>query len=148
MRQKILSSCLFAALSASHVVSAEIYHWTDETGESHYSDRNPGAEANVETIEAATGSSSPVEREDYRKLNEDFLERRQAKLEAEEKARETAAETAKSRHACEQAQRRATSLERPRINQIDAEGNRTRMPEEWRQAQLTEARAAVEKLCK
>jgi hypothetical protein len=125
---------------------AEIYKWVDANGETNYSERKPDGELKFETVTPWTGRQAgrggveaPIDAVD---------ERQKAGDEADAKSREAAADTAELARKCQQAQLRLTSLERPRVNQINPDGSRTRMTEEARQAGLEEARAAIKKLCK
>ncbi len=139
---------LVLVLAAVDFAHAEIYKWVDaDDGETNYSERDPGAGVNVETITPYT-SGSPAARTTWQAQSEAYAKRRKEAQEQGEKDSEAAAEAARIEHNCEQAKLRVASMERPRINKVDADGTRTRMPEEWRQAQLLEAQAAVEKYCR
>lgn len=135
---------LFVLLGPS--AQAEIYKWVDADGETHYSERKPGVEIEVQTITPYT-SATNAERETWQEREEASVEQRKAANEQAEKDSIAAADAAAMQRNCEQARIRVASLERPRVNKVSDDGQRTRMPEEWRQSELAEARAAVKKYC-
>ncbi len=145
------SNCLFLlvlGLGLSGPAAAEIYKWVDPDGETHYTERKPEAAATVVETVTPTNIQPRAERETWQTQNEAFSERRKDARELAEKDSKTADQAAKTKRNCEQANLRVATMERPRVNQVSADGTRARMPDEWRQAQLKEARAAVDKYCK
>ena len=130
----------------SCALQADIYKWVDENGDTHYAERKPSTQADVESV---TPKASPAlaERESWEARNEAFEKQRTEASEAQKKDAEAAADAAATKRNCEQAKIRAAKLEFPRINKVDADGTRTRMPEEWRQTQLNEAKTAIGKYC-
>ncbi len=143
--QRFLYSLLLAVFCMP--VNAEIYKWVDEHGETHYSQKKPGDGVEVSTVKPPPRVDTEAAlQEKQRKLREE-QERNKVKLkksEAERKARE---ETALKKSNCDKAKARVTSMQRPRVNMVDAQGNRTRISEEQRQKQLAEAQKAVKEHC-
>lgn len=127
--------------------NAEIYKWTDSNGETHYSERKPDINATVETIIPRNINAS-APRPTVAERNDDWANEQIAEAEQEATAAADAEAAATVKLYCEQAHVRVASLERPRVNKVGADGKRTRMPEEWRQSQLAEARAAINQYCK
>ena len=85
----------FAAPLAPEASAEEIFHWVDEDGGVHYSDRKPSHDAPVTVIEIETGPATPYSPEDdpYSILNQaartherwlDLEAARQARAEARE----------------------------------------------------------------
>ena len=143
------SGCSLILLSAFVLVEwahGDIYKWVDG-GETHYSEHKPADGITVETITPWT-SAPKAERKTLEARLEASTKRREEKAEQDKKIHETEANAAKIQHGCDQAKVRLKSLERPRINKVNDDGTISRMPEEWRQEQMAEARAAVEKYCK
>ena len=141
----------FAAIMVTLLVvtaaNAEIYKWTDSNEEIHYSERKPSVTANVEmVIPRNVNASAP--RPTIAERDDDWANEQAAEAEQEAAAAADAEAAATVQQNCEQADRRASSLERPRVNKVDPDGTRTRMPEEWRRSQLAEARAAINQYCK
>ena len=125
---------------------ADIYKWVDDAGDTHYSGQEPGSE--VEFVSISVNKSPPANtRESVSKRLEasNNISKEAQKL-ADESAL-VASDAAKKQHNCEQAKIRTASLERARINKVDANGNRTRMPEEWRQEELAKATSAISTYC-
>jgi hypothetical protein len=146
MKRSSCSLILLSALVLVHPAQAEIYKWVDG-GETHYSEHKPAEGVAVETITPWT-SAPTAERATLEARIEASDKRREERAVQDKKDSEEKAYTDKVQHNCEQANLRVASLERPRINKVNADGTLSRMPEEWRRAQLDEARAAVEKYCK
>lgn len=127
--------------------NAEIYKWTDSNGETHYSERKPDVNATVETVIPRNANAS-APRPTVAERDDDWANEQIAEAELKATAAADAEAAATVKQYCEQANVRVASLERPRVNKVDADGKRTRMPEEWRQSQLAEARAAINQYCK
>jgi len=135
------------ALLVVTAANAEIYKWTDSNGDIHYSERKPDVKANVKmVIPRNVNASAP--RPTVAERDDNWANEQAAEAEREATAAADAEAAATVKQNCEQANKRAASLERPRVNKVDADGTRTRMPEEWRQSQLAEARAAISQYCK
>lgn len=73
----IIPAILLCLTFPSH---AEIYKWTDENGNTHYSDIKPN-HANSETLKIKTSKSRP-ETKSPQQANQELTERNQAELEA------------------------------------------------------------------
>ena len=138
-------SLVVASLLCS-TVSAEVYKWVDPKGETHYSERKPVDGTEVETMTPWTGAA-PVERQTLKARIAASDKQRAEREKQDKRDRESKADADKIKHNCEQANIRAASLERARVNKVNVDGTLSRMPEEWRQEQMAEARAAVEKYC-
>lgn len=74
----ILGATVLLCLSTQ--ISAEIYKWTDENGNTHYSDIKPN-QANSETLKIKTGTSSKETRSPQ-EASKELTERNQAALES------------------------------------------------------------------
>jgi hypothetical protein len=133
-------------LAAFSPANSEIYKWVGDDGETHYGERKPAADLDVETIKPVDLKTTG-QMETWQEREAAFSERREEADKQAKKLEEDNAHTDKVEHACKQATIRAASLEPARINKVDANGQRIRTTEEWRQTQLSEARAAVEKYC-
>ena len=127
---------------------AAMYKWTDEDGNTHYTESPP-----PEGIEGSTISPPPkVDVESAQKA----LEKQQKKVESYSEAREKRAEEQAKKEAeleldkknCEIARSNAASLERPRVNLQDEQGNVYKAPEEERLEKLQKAREDVTKYCR
>ena len=139
----VLSSFLIAG---SGTAQAEIYKSVTKSGETIYTDRLTRDATNVEVVKSKIGRSSAP-----RPTPEQLTKASDAtKAEAEKIAKieaERAEDVAIRKRNCEQAKSRSASLELPRINRVNDDGSRTRMPEEWRQTELAAAKAAVKTYC-
>ncbi|MDA0822193.1 MAG: DUF4124 domain-containing protein [Proteobacteria bacterium] len=130
---------LISAASAQ----AEIYEWHGADGEVHYSDRKPGADVAAESINPRINHRVATPASVVPAAKEAAVE----KISVNDDVAKAAEDAALFERNCEQANIRLASLRRPRINKLNADGTRSRMTEEWRQAQLVEANAAIEKYC-
>ena len=147
MKMSTHALSLVITVFLSSTAYAEVYKWVNPDGETNYSERKPGDGTKVETLTPWTGAQNGerqtlearIEASDKQRADRD----KQDKLDSEAKT-----DADKIKHACKQANLRVASLERPRVNKVNADGTLSRMPEEWRQEQMAEARAAVEKYCK
>ena len=146
MKKSCQALSLGVALLLCSTVSAEVYKWVDPKGETHYSERKPADGTEVETMTPWT-DATPAERQTLEARIEASDTQRAEREEQDKIDREAKADADKIKHNCEQANIRAASLERARVNKVNVDGTLSRMPEEWRQEQMAEARAAVEKYC-
>ncbi len=145
----IQSKRLFSLMLLSLVANlghAEVYQWVDADDKIHYSDRKPDTETVVETLTLTT-VAPPAERQTWQDQNEAFAERQKDAEKDSTHEAETIADAASKLHYCKQTNARITSLLRPRINTVNADGTRTRMSEEWRQSELAKARAGLAENC-
>jgi len=140
----VLLLLLGSTLSAATV--AEIYQWVDENGETNFSERKPRTAIPVATIDVGnTKATEP--RESWQDQNAAFEERTETEAKASAETSKVAAVAADKQANCDQAKRRATSLERPRINEVAADGQRIRMGEDQRQEEIRKAAKAVAEFC-
>jgi hypothetical protein len=131
---------------------AEIYKWVDEDGNVHYSQRQPPKESQPQTTEIVdlkTGGGS----DDARKALDKDIQRadklRTERLKHQADQQQAAAEQAERKRGCDSARARLQSLEESqRIFHIDEQGNRVRVGEEQRQADMAEAREQIAEYCK
>jgi Skp family chaperone for outer membrane proteins len=140
----VLLSCV---MSFSLSVNAEMYKWIDAEGNTHYTQSPP-----PDGIESATikqpGKVDVESAQKSLKKQQNKADKLQEKREkeAEEKAKQEA-DAALDNKNCEISRSNAASLERPRVNLEDEEGNTYSAPEEERLKRLQKAREDVEKYC-
>lgn len=144
---KFLGGALCCALISSGAYG-EIYKWVNEKGETVYSEKKPqNPKTNIQEIKPRNSKPYIPAPED------DVPEEKQA--EAEPKVEERVMEDPEQKKQnekirkenCEIAKAKFTRLQRPRINDVSADGTRTRIGEDARQSQIKEAAAAKLKWC-
>ena len=140
---------LLAALFANASISfAAMYKWVDKDGRTHYTQSPP-----PDGIESKNIKAPPKINPEH---SRNQLKARQELLENNRKRRYEAAETVKKNKnnakqrlaACEKAKTSLASYQRPRVNKVDSEGNRARISEEQRRANITKAQKMVAESCK
>ena len=129
------------------IVTAKMYKWIDENGNTHYTQTPPSGDIQaieisppprVDTSEAQKKLESQIEQADkyqsdrYKQLE---LEEKEQKLAADKEAR------------CMSARASQASFERPRVNYVNEDGSRRIMEEEERLASLEKAKAQVKEAC-
>jgi len=140
------SFALLLGIFSAGPASAEIYKWVDENGETNFSERKPRTEIPVATVDIEnTEATAP--RESWQDQNAAFEERTETEAKTSAEASKVASVAADKQANCEQAKRRATTLERPRINEVAADGRRTRIGEDQRQEEIRKAAKAVSEFC-
>jgi hypothetical protein len=143
---------LFSLLLVTAPTAAEIYKWVDEEGNVHYSQQRPPADAqprSTETLKVNSGSASEADlknlQRDIERSNKIFEDRAQKKEEQEQ----AAAEQDIRKQNCDKVRLNLQKLqEAQRIYHTDEQGNRTRIGEEQRQADIKRAQEQVEEWCK
>ena len=133
---------------------AEVYKWTDEHGQVHFSDRPPDKDTpayQLRTPASSTTSSSPqshsdTERRTRQKKLSDALEAdRREKEQADVKRKE---QQAKREHNCKVARAELNASKRANlIYDYDQKGNRVYFSEAKKQRYLESLRAEVRKWC-
>ena len=132
------------------LAQAASYKWVDEQGEVHYSQTPPPSGDYTVIGDPPRPDVTPEQAAaELRAKEAAFAERRTATQEAaDERARQAAAATARARD-CETARANlAQYTANPRILFTDASGQVIRLPEEQRQAKISEAQAQIEKYCR
>ena len=142
--------CLFLFLP----VQAEVYKWTDEYGQVHYSDTPPseetpgyqlrpsGSAGNTSTQESLTDAER---RARQKKLSNSLETDRREKEQADARRKE---QQAKREHNCKVARKEASASKRANlIYDYDQQGNRVYYSEAKKQRYLESLRAEVRKWC-
>lgn len=138
----ILCGALF-----SSGAGAEIYKWVDDNGVTQFSERQPDAGVPVATVQ--TNHSKATEpRATWQEREAAFEERTETASKTTAERSKTEADAAAKRANCETARKRATSLQRPRINEVQEDGTRVRIGEDQRQAEIRKANEAIATFCK
>ena len=128
---------------------ATAYKWVDEDGNTHYTQTPPPGDTPSEAI------NRPLPKVDTEAAQSEIksLTERANKLQAErdekaEKRQKKIAQEAERATLCQQARTSQASYERPRVNEVMADGSRRIMGEEERQAGLARAKNLVSRFCK
>ena len=126
---------------------ATAYKWVDEDGNTHYTQTPPPGDTPGEAINRPPKVDTEAAQGEIKALTE-----RADKLQAErtkkaEQRQKKLAQEAERATLCQQARASQASYERPRVNEVMADGSRRVMGEEERQAGLARARTLVSKFC-
>ena len=128
-------------------VTAKMYKWVDEDGNTHYTQSPPpgGIQAEELSPPPAVNTESAQKKLESRVKKADELQaERYKKAELEEKQKQIAAE---KELRCSSAKASQASFERPRVNMVNEDGSRRIMGEEERLAALEKAEAQVKDAC-
>ncbi len=144
----LIAKIVFIMLFFSSVSFAEIYKWTDDDGNIHYSESPP---LSNQTVEEITPTQSVDTTDAGNKLQEqiEFLDaRREARLTGKKEKEKEKADAIQQQEKCQQLNQRLTKLTtRPRANKRDAEGNIVRMGEEERQEEIKQTQRDISEQC-
>ena len=142
---------LLAAAAASPLsANAAIYKWTDANGHVHYSQNPPpDGRKSVEIKPPPQPADTPSAVKEMKATEQKFEKSRKERLKeqkdraaAEKKATEKKARCNEARHSLQ----RLTTTNR--VYKTDAQGNRRRVPEPERQADIERARKDVAEFCR
>jgi len=133
----------------SFSVSAEIFKWVDENGQTHYS-QTPPASGQAVTVDVPP--PPPIDPEQARDEIETLIEQQQEAEKTEQleqqKREEEAQQQAFRDENCRIAQENLTTYQNnPGRRVVDAEGNVTRMVEEDRQQKMQEFQQQIDEFC-
>lgn len=126
---------------------ATAYKWVDGDGNTHYTQTPPPGDTPGKVINRPPKVDTEAARGEIKALTEraDKLQAERAEK-AEQRQKKLAQETERETR-CQQARASRASYERPRVNEVMADGSRRAMGEEERQAGLARAKDLVSKLC-
>lgn len=151
IRQQVFHT--FLGLCLSFFVAgncfATMYKWVDEDGNTHYSEKPPAGDVEVETIKPPpkVDTDSAVKAFEEQKGEEARQEEAESKA-AEEQANKDK-DLALMKSNCETAKKNLESITaNPRVFTRDEQGNRVRMGEEQRQAKIEAAKKDIAEFCK
>ena len=142
-----ITKIVFIMLFFHSVSFAEMYKWTDDNGNVHYSGSAPVDQkfeeiAPVKSIDTAAAENKLRERLEYTDARRESRSASKAEKEKEK------ADAAQQKKLCQQLNERLMHLIRkPRANLIDEEGNVTRMGEEERQDEIKYMQQEISEQC-
>lgn len=137
-----------AMIAISNDSVARIYKWVDDNGKTHYTQSPPPGDIEAEEINISTKvdvESAQKELESQKEKADKLQAERQKQAEQDKKEKE---KIAKQEARCKQAKLSLASYERPRVNYVDENGNRSVMEEEKRLEGLEKAKKEVSEACK
>ena len=126
---------------------ATAYKWVDEDGNTHYTQTPPPGDTRGEVINRPRKVDTEAARGEIKALTERADKLQAARAEKAEQRQKKLAQEAERATLCQQARASQASYERPRVNEVMADGSRRAMGEEERQAGLARARTLVSKFC-
>ncbi len=141
-------ACSLFLLSLCLPVQAEMYKWVDEQGVTQYSQQKPPEGVDVSTVKAPAKVDTESALRALEQKQQQFKQRGESEDLKAAAAKKSQQEMALQKSNCEKAKARVTSMQRPRVNTVDAQGNSVRLGEEERQKRLDEAQKAVKEHCK
>jgi hypothetical protein len=145
LRTLYIAGLLLAALSTA--ASAEIYKWTDEDGNVHFSEKKP-ADAEAETVQIRYTEPSAEAQEKLQETIEQDQKAAEERLKAEEDQALEERNLAVQQRNCEKARAHLAELQRVvRLFHTDDEGNRVRVGEEERQADIEKMEQVIAEKC-
>lgn len=141
----LIAGALLAATTG--IALAEIYKWTDADGNVHFSEKKPAA-VDAETVDIHYTEPSPDAREQLQKTIEQDEKAREQRLKTEEEHDREARNIATKQKNCEKARAHLAELQRVvRLFHTDDAGNRVRVGEEERQADIEKMQQAIKANC-
>lgn len=126
---------------------AEIYKWTDDDGNIHYTESPPISDREVEIITPVKSISTTNAENELQKQVEAADSQREARSASKEEKAKAKADAAQQEIICRQLNARLRDLGQPRLNRIDEEGNRIRLTEEQRQADIKQTQLDINEQC-
>ena len=137
---------ILAACPLQHSL-ATAYKWVDEDGNTHYTQTPPPGNTPGEAINRPPRVDTEAAQGKIKALTERADKLQAERAEKAEKRRQQLAQEAEQATLCQQARASRASYERPRVNEVMADGSRRIMGEEERQAGLARAKTLVSKFC-
>lgn len=126
---------------------ATAYKWVDEDGNTHYTQTPPPGDTPGEAINRPPRVDTEAAQGEIKALTERADKLQAARTEKAEQRQRKLAQEAERQARCQQARASQASYERPRVNEVMADGSRRVMGEEERQAGLARAKDSVSQFC-
>ena len=126
---------------------ATAYKWVDEDGNTHYTQTPPPGDTPGEAINRPPKVDTKAAQDEIKALTERADKLQADRAEKAEQRQKKLAQEAERATRCQQARASRASYERPRVNEVMADGSRRVMGEEERQAGLARAKDLVSKFC-
>lgn len=144
----LISKIVFIMLFFPSVSFAEIYKWTDDDGNIHYSESPPISNQEVEKITPIKSIDTTNAENKLQEQVESLDAQREARLASKAEKEKAEADVVKQKKKCQQLNERLTKLTtRPRANKRDEEGNIVRMGEEERQDEIKQTQQDISEQC-
>jgi hypothetical protein len=144
----LVMSLLLGTLFLSGPGYAEVYKWKDAEGNIQYTQQPPPGDTEREILNPAIGTSSSQSLSPPPAFKP---EKEKPKPETgkgnAQTAEMTAEEKAEKKRKCDNVRARYQSLQRPRVATYDEDGNRVRLGEDERQAQIKETERLLKEHC-
>lgn len=150
LMQSLTALALAAAIVAPSTGLARIYKWTDEDGNTVYSQSPPPRGVQSERIEEARPPAEDPEAtmESLRERTEAFEERRQARQDAEQEDDAAEEREALQQQVCEQLRKNLQVMQNNnQVRQRSDDGEYEALSEEQRQARIASTQKRIEKEC-
>ena len=128
-------------------VSAAMYKWVDEDGNTHYTQSPPPGDIQAETIAPPPRVNTKQAVEQLNEQEEKASELRKQRLDAAEEQRKKDEELARKQANCELARQRLESYTEPRVKFVQADGTRVRATEEERLEQIKTSQDMIDEFC-
>lgn len=129
--------CLVLITSSASIYAAKFYKWVDENGNTHYSDKAPAQDTEVETVHVTTSKPSSTQN-----ASSDFP------ADTQPDTQTTQQDSKEMQAYCEKLSENISTLEESSVVQsIDSEGNRQQLSKEEQNKQLTQQKAQYDKNC-
>jgi len=145
---RLASLCLMLAYFASNA-AADVYKWTDENGQTHYSQQAP-QQHDAKLIK--TPPPPALNPDDAQQKVDQLIKQQQAdreqRLEQQQQQQKAAQEIAIKQQNCTTAKHNLQQYQdNPARRVVDAEGNVTRLKEEDRQQRIQEFQQQINEFC-
>ena len=145
-RRLLFMLFILTALPSQHS-PATSYKWVDEDGNTHYTQTPPPGDTPSEAIDAPPPADTGAAQSKIKSLTERADRLQAERAEKAEQRQKKLAEEAERATLCQEARASRSSYERPRVNQVMADGSRRVMGEEERQAGLARAKDLISRFC-
>lgn len=130
--------------------SAQMYSWKDASGKIHYSDEPPPDKTSARKIAPpATGAGDPAARKSALEQEAAMRKKQKESQDAAAKSEKESAEAAQRKVECDRARGNLQGLESGQVRfTTNAKGERVGLDGDVREAELANARKAVDSWCK
>ena len=142
-----LSRFLLLLLFMTGSVSAAMYKWVDEEGNTHYTQSPPPGDIQGETIAPPpdVDTKQAIQNlKEQQQQSDDYLKQQQDAADVQKKKDEDAA---RKQANCEMAKKRLASYTEPRVKFVQPDGTRVRATEEERQAEIKKSQDMIDEFC-
>jgi preprotein translocase subunit SecD len=145
----LICTVLVLALTGMAASADQVYRWVDKDGHVHYSQTPPASTSvKAQTVNITPPAPDPVTLQNEQKLAQQIQDQNKQNQDSQKKAQQDAQQKAQQQQQCDALRQRLQVLQQSgRVATVDAQGNKTYIPDDTRAKQEQDLQDTIAKQC-